>query len=527
MDENMTFPSPSLKTVLLALLALAAATSGLALASSAREDGGAGRSASAAQRPALGKARVGRARVAGAKRKTRNGTKAPVGSPGLVTAAPAARVPEPALAAAAAAAAPIPDLPGDPAPPASPAPAAPEAPAPGEPPAPEPPAPEAAPAPEEPPAPAEEPPAPEEPAPPVEEPPAPEEPPAAEEPPAPEPPPLEEGEPIPAPEPSPPPPQTSTPDIDPGVPLEPEPSPAGGLVVGIDGGYAGWSGTEVGYRAQLGAAVTRHEWSPAQPVDEQDEEVRIAAEKIHTRIHALLGGNRLGDATHYREWVVAFVRRYGIGGSFWAEHPGLDESRYAITTVELGNEPYFGAMSDAEYADTVRPTLERIRELDLPVTVVLPVYLHGEDVSWIDNLYERIPSLNSLFDAFAFHPYWYGHSPSASGDGGAFERLDTLRQRMDELGAAAKPIYLTEYGESTAACGSECVSEEVQAAHLSEMLEAIVTNVGWKVEMLSVFQLLDRGTASPDRELQFGLLRQNGTAKPAYPIVRAAMQLYR
>jgi hypothetical protein len=45
--------------------------------------------------------------------------------------------------------------------------------------------------------------------------------------------------------------------------------------------------------------------------------------------------------------------------------------------------------------------------------------------------------------------------------------------------------------------------------------------------MISIFQLLDRGTDSSDRELQFGLLREDGTPKPSYGIVRAAMQQYR
>ncbi|HEX3173606.1 MAG TPA: hypothetical protein VHQ43_05250, partial [Solirubrobacterales bacterium] len=101
---------------------------------------------------------------------------------------------------------------------------------------------------------------------------------------------------------------------------------SGNLVIGIDGGYAGWSDSETEQRAALGAAVTRHEWDPAAAVDEQDDVVLSAAAEIHTRIHALLGGNQLGDATHYREWVVAFIRRYGLGGSFWAEHPELDEA---------------------------------------------------------------------------------------------------------------------------------------------------------------------------------------------------------
>jgi hypothetical protein len=301
----------------------------------------------------------------------------------------------------------------------------------------------------------------------------------------------------------------------------------GGLTIGIDGGYAGWSESEIVERAELGAAVTRHEFDPTEAVDGQDGVVQTAAEEVHTRIHALLGGNTLGDPNHYREWVVAFIRRYGAGGSFWSEHPNLDASHYAITSIELGNEPYFGAMSAQLYAETVRPTLEEISRLHLPVNVVLPSRVYGTDTSWIDTLYELIPNLNDLFYAFADHPYWYGHDPAQVSPAGPFGRIETLRRRMNELGANSKPIYLTEYGESTANCGEECTSEAAQAEHLKQMIDAIVSHPDWGVKMLAVFQLRDRGTASPDRELQFGLLRQDGSQKPAYAIVRGAMQQYR
>jgi hypothetical protein len=301
----------------------------------------------------------------------------------------------------------------------------------------------------------------------------------------------------------------------------------GNLVVGIDGGYTGWSEEEIEERAELGAAITRHEWDPLEPVDEQDDVMEAAFGQIHTKIHALLGANELGDPTHYREWVVAFIRHYGIGGSFWDEHPELDESRFAITSVELGNEPYFGEMSVEEYAAVVGPTLEEIKRLDLPVTVVLPSRVYGSDTDWMDGLYALIPNLNELFDAFAEHPYWYGHDPATPGAAGPFGRIETARERMNEHGANTKAIWITEYGESTAACGEECVSEEVQAQHLRQMLDAIVSRADWGVKMISVFQLRDRGTEHYDRERQFGLLRQDGSAKPAYPIVESAMAAYR
>jgi len=309
---------------------------------------------------------------------------------------------------------------------------------------------------------------------------------------------------------------------------EPAPAPtAGSLVIGIDGGYGDWSSTETAYRAQLNAAVTRHEFDVDRAVNAQDALVLKAAAQVHTRIHPLLGANELGTAAHYREWVVAFIRRYGVGGSFWAAHPELDESRYAMTTFELGNEPYFGGMSPSLYADTVRPALEEVKSLGLPAKIVLPSRVYGTDTTWMDTLYQRIPNLNNLFFAFADHPYWYGHDPATVSPAGPFGRIAVLRKRMNEKGASAKPIYLTEYGESTANCGSECVTESVQAEHVKAMINAAIGRPEWKIEMVSVFQLLDRGTNSTDRELQFGLLRQNGTQKPAYSFVRETMQRYR
>jgi len=308
---------------------------------------------------------------------------------------------------------------------------------------------------------------------------------------------------------------------------EPSSRPSLPLTIAIDGGYAGWSDTEIEERAELGVRITRHEWDPAEPVDEQDDVMEVAAGQIDTRVQALLGGNELPDPIAYREWVLAFIARYGIGGSFWSEHPEYNAERYAITTFELGNEPYFGAMSPETYADTVRPTLEAVENLRLPARIILPSRVYGSDTSWMDTLYARIPNLNDLFYAFADHPYWYGRSPTTPGPAGPLERIETLRQRMNEHGARNKPIWITEYGQSTADCGTECVSEDVQALHLQEMLTAVLTHPEWRVRTISVFQLRDRGTDSTDRELQFGLLREDGSPKPAYWLIQAAMQALR
>jgi hypothetical protein len=118
--------------------------------------------------------------------------------------------------------------------------------------------------------------------------------------------------------------------------------------------------------------------------------------------------------------------------------------------------------------------LEEVRQLGLPAKMILVSRIYGTDTSWMATIYQRIPNLNSLFYAFADHPYWYGHDLAAGTAAGPCARIGVLRKRMNEKGASEKPIFITEYGESTAGCGEECVSESVQAQHLSEMIEAAI-----------------------------------------------------
>jgi hypothetical protein len=300
-----------------------------------------------------------------------------------------------------------------------------------------------------------------------------------------------------------------------------------GLVAGIDGHYSDWPSDEVRLRASLGAPVTRHEFDPAVAVAAADGLVLKAARDVRTLIHALIGGNELGDPGAYRDYVVAFIRRYGVSGSFWREHPELDASKYAIRTFELGNEPYFGAMSAAEYAAAVRPTLEAVRGLGLPAKIVLPSRIYGGDTGWIDTLYARLSGLNGLVYAFADHPYWYGHAATDGGPAGPLLRVEALRRRMNEHGAAVKPIFITEYGQSTARCGAECMSEKRQAEDLAQLIDIAAARRELGIELVTVYQLQDRGTNSRDRELQFGIARQDGSPKPAWDVVRERAQRYR
>ena len=184
-------------------------------------------------------------------------------------------------------------------------------------------------------------------------------------------------------------------------------------------------------------------------------------------------------------------------------------------------------MTATDYADTVRPTLEAVAQLGVPVKVILPSYIYGTDTSWMDTLYQRIPNLNSLFYAFADHPYWYGHDPAQTGANGPVRadrnpaRADDRSRRRVEADRHHRVRRVDRQlrrrvrqrgGPGPAPAGdAEC---RRQPHRLGDR----------DVPRLPA---RDRGTESTDREEQFGLLREDDTPKPAYSILRAAMQQYR
>src|SRR4051812_39377273 len=134
----------------------------------------------------------------------------------------------------------------------------------------------------------------------------------------------------------------------------------------IDGGYSLYAlqGSEK-QRIALGAPVTRHEFSSLDPVNSQDDVVAYAAGVLHTRIHALIGtdnSQHIDDPKQYAKFVVALIRRYGVGGSFWKANSNLDGKKFAIRSFELMNEPYLGYMTATAYAQRIKPALLAVKK---------------------------------------------------------------------------------------------------------------------------------------------------------------------
>jgi hypothetical protein len=161
-------------------------------------------------------------------------------------------------------------------------------------------------------------------------------------------------------------------------------------------------------------------------------------------------------AGDYGDFAGALVRRYGAGGSFWADHPDLTPQ--PVTRVELWNEPNFRSFwcpaPDPEtFASLVRQGADSIHAADPSVDVVLgglaafkTTQFDGGGLvgigagEFLKRMLAQDPDLASRIDAVGFHPY----ALDANGD---LSLIAWLRQQMKSVGLGnSVDIALTEFG---------------------------------------------------------------------------------
>ncbi len=244
-----------------------------------------------------------------------------------------------------------------------------------------------------------------------------------------------------------------------------------------------------------------------------------------------------GNPARFGTFAAHAAARYGPGGTFWRSHPRLD-ARYAPQWFELWNEPYLEHFSTdgvdpARYAAMVRaatvdgraanPATRWLMEADL-------TYLDaaGGRRRWLEAIAAADPELMRLVDGVAVHPYMFG-SPD---DGSVplefnFDRIDAIADVLARLGAGKVPLWITELGWSTCDKRPDCGSETDQATWLADAFTRVRSRpLSARVRALFVYHLNDfPGRAVSDREAHYGLLRTNGSRKPAWSVVRREAQL--
>lgn len=240
------------------------------------------------------------------------------------------------------------------------------------------------------------------------------------------------------------------------------------------------------------------------------------------------------DPQAFGTFAARAAARYGPGGSFWRTRRRL--AGYAPQWFELWNEPYTarystGGVDPVRYAQLVRATLTQGRAANPRARWLMAADLDYNDDSgrghdWLAAIAAADPTLEADVDGVAVHPYAFVPPTDHTSDTQLryrFDRVVAIERELAQQGAADPQLWITELGWSTCSLRPDCTSEHDQAQWLADAAAALrraplIGHVG----ALFVYHLRDfPGAGGSDREGHYGLLRTNGTRKPAWSVVRA------
>jgi len=224
----------------------------------------------------------------------------------------------------------------------------------------------------------------------------------------------------------------------------------------------------------------------------------------------------LGDAQRpFEDFVRAAVQRYGDGGSFWREHPGLPQT--PIVDWQFWNEPnsklfWKPAPNVSDYVELLRGFSTTVHSADPEAKVLLGGLFptpRGDItmVSYLTQLYRQ--GAAGLFDGAAVHPY-------AATPQKAIASTTLLRTLMSRNGDADKPIWITEVGWASAGTPPGLVvGLRGQADYVKQVFD-LATASRRRLGIAGVVWYSLSDTPGPLWVGHCGLFSVNGQPKPAW-----------
>jgi hypothetical protein len=212
-----------------------------------------------------------------------------------------------------------------------------------------------------------------------------------------------------------------------------------------------------------------------------------------------------------------------------------------VSTWEIWNEPNLAGFWQPQpnphnYTQLLKAAYPAIKSADPNATVLLGGLASLDDnpksieqLSFLKNVYQA--GGKSSFDAVATHPYSFPVLPSTNKDWSGWSKMnnttESVRSLMTANGDTTKLVWATEFGAPTNGPGAvatrygynvfgnpDHVDEQFQADTAADAIH-LARSTSW-MGPLFWYSYQDQGTAKDDNENFFGLLRANGTHKPAY-----------
>jgi polysaccharide biosynthesis protein PslG len=228
------------------------------------------------------------------------------------------------------------------------------------------------------------------------------------------------------------------------------------------------------------------------------------------------------------EWCAPASTRI----SDYAKFAAAAAKRYPqIHVWEIWNEPNHGpwwrpAPDPVRYTALLKAAYKAIKAVNPNAIVITggtaPAVSNGKSMAAIEFLQKIYANGGGgSFDGVGHHPYCYDAKdtcPDLFAKWSAWSQMNdtnpSLRSLMKDHGDGNKKIWATEFGAPTGG-GSRALTESQQAKMVTTAYE-LFRSYSWAAPILAWHKDVDRCTTSTNVECFFGLIRSNGSRKPAY-----------
>lgn len=218
----------------------------------------------------------------------------------------------------------------------------------------------------------------------------------------------------------------------------------------------------------------------------------------------------------------------------FATYAAAAAARYTsrgVTSWEIWNEPnspkyWHPRANAASYAELLKATYPAIKKVNPEATVItggLRSSTGYGDVSphgFVESLYAA--GAKPYFDALGVHPYSYPALPSAASEKNGWTQMLKIRDIAVSQGDADKKIWITEVGATTGGPHPVTEARQEQIAHETVRLRSSYPWAG----PLFWYDYKDLGTKWAAENF-FGLVRTDGSRKPAYKGFLEAIRVYK
>lgn len=236
---------------------------------------------------------------------------------------------------------------------------------------------------------------------------------------------------------------------------------------------------------------------------------------------------RPADPQKYAEFSAMAVKRYASKG---------------VDAWQIWNEQnwytFWKPLPNAEHYARLLIAASKAMKAEDPDATIIVGGLGGtrarngniEPRTFMERLYKA--GAKNAFDAVGVHPYSFPRSPADAESSWKF--TSDVHKVMSRYGDGAKKVWVTEYGAPTG--GGKTIatkpnSTQVSGTPVTEDVQKIILNAA--IDQLKGREWLgpffwysyrDLGKDPNDRESFFGLLRHDGSKKPAFDAYKKAVQ---